>query len=290
MVYKNDIRSLVSNLNIPNKELESIFSILLKKSLNNNKLIAVGIGGSFAIGRIDKYSDLDIFLIMNMPQKNFDNIIKELFKDWFNDLIIYQRGKVRYLGYPYNIIFPSLTMIDVFMNNKEIFEPCYLTPNIKILIDKNNWLDNLKKCYEDSININQIHSDLLNKDYCSFFFDSLKIINAIYRKEYLDAVFYINRLIDYLIDFIRINNNKLSSHPDFTRSHFEREFRECSVKFSELTPSYNKKDIIVSFKNVLDQFFLNLDILGEKYKIKRNYITENNLYTMLKRIYKMVMK
>ena len=73
------------------------------------------------------------------------NIINDLFKTWLADLLIYQRGKVRYLGYPYNIIFPSLTIIDVFMNNKKIFKPCYLTPHIKILIDKNNWLKDIKE-------------------------------------------------------------------------------------------------------------------------------------------------
>jgi predicted nucleotidyltransferase len=125
------------NLKIANEKLQDILNKIEKHILDKDLYIALGVGGSYSTGEnVDIYSDLDLFLIVDAPEKDFQTIIKQISNLFKEDIFVIERGDVKYLGYVYNVIFSSLTYLDLFINNKTTFEPCYLTNHMKILIDK----------------------------------------------------------------------------------------------------------------------------------------------------------
>ena len=158
------------NLKIVNEELQDTLNKIVEYISAQDLYIALGVGGSYSTGKnIDVYSDLDMFLIVDAPKKDFKTIIEQISNLFEDDIHIIERGEVKYLGYVYNVILPSLTYLDLFVNNKNTFEPCYLTHRMLILVDKDGSLTKVKN---DSVKfINDGYSILLCKSYNSFILD-----------------------------------------------------------------------------------------------------------------------
>lgn len=272
----NSVSGKVSpNLEIVNKELQNILNKIVKYILNQDLYIALGVGGSYSTGEnVDIYSDLDMFLIVDAPKKDFKTIIKQISNLFEDDIFVIKRGDVKYLGYVYNFIFSSLTYLDLFINNKVTFESCYLTHHMKILFDKDGWLTKVKN---DSVSlINDGYSILSCKSYDSFIIDSIKLLHSIKRNEFLDSFFYTNRIIDSLLYLVRIDANKLGGHPNHPRSHFEAEITS-NIDFSDLCPSYYIRKKNIYLKKLFKCYFDYLDKISDKYPVKRNAKIEKNI-------------
>lgn len=276
------------NLKIVNEELQDTLNKIVEYISARDLYIALGMGGSYSTGKnIDVYSDLDIFLIVDGPKKDFKTIIEQISNLFEDDVFIIERGEVKYLGYVYNIILPSLTYLDLFVNNKNTFEPCYLTHHVLILVDKDGWLTKVKN---DGVKfINDGYSILLCKSYNSFILHSIKLLYAIKRNESLNTILYTNRIIDSLLYLIRIDADKLGDHPDHPRAHFEAEIT-THFDFSHLYPSYDKNKNLDIIKRLLDYYSTYLDKVSEKWQIKRNVKIEENIKSEFNKVIRGVIK
>lgn len=198
----------------------------IEACLADDRIVAAFLGGSSG-GKVDQYSDLDLFFITT--DKAYEEFLVE--RDKFVHLLgepLFQED----FGLPhgYCLIFSNQAECDLWFGNESNFKNIYSGPYI-ILIDKNNVLSG--EVFPPHIPDRGKQIELLRQQIDWFWHDLTHFIKALGRKQFWFAYGQLEVLRQYCVVLARLRHNFSDSYVGGGEPYFKI---EQALPVKELSP------------------------------------------------------
>jgi hypothetical protein len=180
---------------------------------------AVGVGGSFARGDADRWSDVDLYPIIEHMLSVPDILlqVEEWSRSMGDSITSCNRGYKFAFGLVIQVVFPPLVKIDFNINDLNSLQSNQMWRNRRALLDKeghfNDFLANQRSYWTDA----EVKSDLkkqLPQLQKMFWIEYAKAYKCVQKKDLWSAVFYLQRLREILFSTIRAYHEIPSLNPD----------------------------------------------------------------------------
>lgn len=233
---------------------------------------SLGIGGSFAYNKSDKFSDIDFYPILpeDFTAKNGVELVKEWINETANCLILIQRETKDSFGQVIQAVFEPLIKIDFNLNKLSNLESAPIWRTRRILLDKDGKFSlfiqqEIENWNTDNITYQfQLQEKRLG---IVFWIEYVKAYKCIHRNNLWSATFYLNRLREILFLSIRLRTGILPINPNRPFKSFEEKLSDLYLleELQSTLPSYSKEQIINSLNNICELYQTNTSCIEPEY-------------------------
>lgn len=247
---------------------EKIIDNYLAISKKDQRVLAVGIGGSCSSSGMDEYSDIDFFVIVK--RNSILSYMVELPKTAkkFGEVCIEASlgAKEGFGNRRYWVIFSSLLRVEFNIDSWATLGPHPFKKFTQILLDKDGSYtkfisESSRNKFDKKIELSRITKE--------FYFTCDKVYVNLSRNHIWAAIFYVERLRYLLCQLLRINKNHLI-WPQRPFRKFENDFSQktCENLRNSLI-EYDKISIWNAFKYLIEKFESETVYFGDKNGLER---------------------